>query len=71
MDAVLTNSDVTVHRQSHESFLAALELYRRRPDKGYSLVDCVSMNTMRRGGITDILTNDRHFTQESFRILLG
>jgi uncharacterized protein len=71
VDAILDNSEVTVHRQTHESFLAALELYRHRPDKGYSLVDCVSMNTMRRWAITEILTNDRHFTQEGFRILRG
>jgi predicted nucleic acid-binding protein len=67
----LENSEVTPQRQTHESFLAALELYRHRPDKGYSLVDCVSMNSMRRWGLTEILTNDRHFTQKGFRILLG
>jgi len=42
-----------------------------RPDKGYSLVDCISMQTMRREGITDALTHDRHFEQEGFRALLA
>ena len=51
------------------SFLGGLELYRARPDKGYSLVDCISMQTMRREGLTDVLTNDRHFEQEGFRSL--
>ena len=40
-----------------------------RPDKGYSLTDCISMQTMRREGLTEILTNDRHFEQEGFRAL--
>ena len=56
---------VLVVPQSRESFLAGLELYRARPDKGYSLTDCISMQTMRREG----LTNDRHFEQEGFRAL--
>jgi predicted nucleic acid-binding protein len=55
--------------QSHESFLAGLDLYRARPDKGYSLTDCVSMQAMRREGLRDALTNDRHFEQEGFRAL--
>jgi predicted nucleic acid-binding protein len=40
-----------------------------RPDKGYSLTDCISMGTMRREAITEVLTNDRHFEQEGFRAL--
>ncbi len=39
-------------------------------DKAYSLTDCISMNAMRERGLTDILTNDHHFTQEGFHILL-
>jgi uncharacterized protein len=55
--------------RSRESFLAGIELYRSRPDKGYSLTDCISMITMRREGLTEALTNDRHFEQEGFRAL--
>jgi predicted nucleic acid-binding protein len=46
-------------------------LYEERNDKGYSLVDCISMSTMRRVGISAVLTNDHHFTQEGFQVLLG
>jgi len=60
---------VLVIPQSRDSFLAGLDLYRARPDKAYSLVDCISMLTMRREGLTDVLTNDRHFEQEGFRAL--
>jgi predicted nucleic acid-binding protein len=66
---LMKNSDVWVVAQSRESFLAGIELYRARPDKGYSLVDCISMQTMRREGLTGALTNDRHFEQEGFRAL--
>ena len=67
--ALLRNPRVKVMPQSRESFLAGIELYRARPDKGYSLTDCISMITMRREGLTEALTNDRHFEQEGFRAL--
>lgn len=66
---LIKNPAVLVVPQSRESFLAGLELYRARPDKGYSLTDCISMQTMRKEGITEALTNDRHFEQEGFRAL--
>ena len=40
-----------------------------RPDKGYSLTDCISMQVMQQSGLTEVLTNDRHFDQEGFRAL--
>ncbi len=60
---------ITVTPQSRQSFLMACDLYEGRADKGYSLTDCISMQTMRREGVTDVLTNDRHFEQEGFRAL--
>src|SRR5690348_585569 len=60
---ILSDPDVHVLPQSHESFLSGLDLYAARPDKGYSLVDCISMQTMRREGVAEVLTNDRHFEQ--------
>ncbi len=61
---------ITVHPQSRATFLAGLALYEARPDKSYSLTDCVSMHTMCQEGITEVLTHDNHFTQEGFIILL-
>lgn len=55
---------------SSEQFRSGLLLYSARLDKGYSLTDCVSMNIMRENGISDILTNNDHFAQEGFLILL-
>ena len=69
VEDILQDQSVKVIPQSRESFLAGLKLYRDRPDKGYSLTDCISMQTMRREGLTEALTNDRHFEQEGFRAL--
>jgi predicted nucleic acid-binding protein len=66
---ILEDPGVRVVPQSRESFLSGMALYGARPDKGYSLTDCISMQTMRREGLTEVLTNDRHFEQEGFRAL--
>jgi predicted nucleic acid-binding protein len=66
---MLTSPAILVIPQSHETFITGLKLYIERPDKGYSLVDCISMQTMRHEGLTDVLTNDRHFEQEGFQAL--
>ena len=66
---ILLDPSVYVIPQTRESFLSGLDLYASRPDKGYSLTDCISMQTMRREGLTEVLTNDKHFEQEGFRAL--
>jgi uncharacterized protein len=60
---------VRILAQSRTSFRAGFDLYAARLDKRYSLTDCASMQAMRSSGLTDVLTNDRHFEQEGFRIL--
>lgn len=56
--------------QTQTLFAAGLTLYAARLDKGYSLTDCVSMTIMQQSGIRDVLTHDKHFTQEGFNILM-
>ena len=68
---ILRNPNVTVMPQTRQSFLDGLELYEKRKDKSYSLTDCISMNAMRSEGITEVLTTDTHFEQESLTRLLG
>jgi predicted nucleic acid-binding protein len=55
--------------QTRTDFDAALALYESRPDKSYSLTDCRSMVALRALGVSEVLTNDHHFTQEGFTIL--
>lgn len=64
-----TLRDFTVLPLDEELFRRALQLYENRRDKEYSLVDCVSMVIMRDRGITNVLTNDHHFTQEGFTLV--
>lgn len=66
---ILEAAGVEVIPQSRESFLSGMTLYAARPDKGYSFTDCISMQTLRNKGLTEVLTNDRHFEQEGFRAL--
>jgi predicted nucleic acid-binding protein len=61
--------NIHIFSQSRAPFQAGFDLYAARSDKRYSLVDCIAMTTMRRKGLTEILTNDRHFEQEGFRAL--
>ncbi|ERT04232.1 PIN domain protein [Lyngbya aestuarii BL J] len=70
VEGIIINPNVRVIQQTHESFMDGLNLYKNRPDKGYSLTDCISMQTMRQLDIIEVLTNDKHFTQEGFIILL-
>jgi predicted nucleic acid-binding protein len=63
-------AEIEIVPQSHDTFTAGLARYKARPDKGYSLTDCISMNVMTERDIREILTNDDHFTQEGFKMLL-
>lgn len=45
-------------------------LFRRRPDKQWSWVDCASFVIMQQRGIREALTTDHHFEQAGFMRLL-
>lgn len=55
---------------SPEHFARGLQLYDARPDKAWSLTDCISFVIMEDEGLTEALTGDRHFEQAGFRALL-
>ena len=68
--AILANVHVTVRPQRHESFVRGLDDDASRADKAYSLVECMSMNSMRQMGPTEVQTHDHHFTQEGFTMVI-
>jgi predicted nucleic acid-binding protein len=70
VDGIFADPSITVLPQTRQRFEDGFALYRARPDKQYSLTDCISMEAMRHEGISEILTHDNHFTQEGFTILL-
>lgn len=68
--AILTSKDVRVVEQTRAGFEHGLSRYEQRADKSYSLTDCISMNVMESEGIHQVLTNDHHFEQEGFTVLI-
>ncbi|MCI0495535.1 PIN domain-containing protein [candidate division KSB1 bacterium] len=46
------------------------KLFEDRPDKSWSLTDCISMEIMKQYKLRDVLTNDIHFSQAGFNALL-
>lgn len=65
-------SDVqtVIVQADHAWFEHGLELYANRPDKDWSLTDCISFVVMQDQGIKEALTCDHHFEQASFITLL-
>jgi predicted nucleic acid-binding protein len=55
---------------SQTLFRQGLELFANRPDKEWSLVDCVSFVVMQQRRLREALTADRHFKQAGFKALL-
>jgi predicted nucleic acid-binding protein len=69
-EQIVANPNVRVGAQTRESFRAGFAFYKKRPDKGYGMTDCISMSTMRRLNINEVLTADRHFKQDGFNCLM-
>ena len=68
--AIMENPNVRVIPQTRDSFLKGLSLYEQRSDKQYSVTDCTSMCVMKAERVEEALTNDHHFEEEGFRILI-
>jgi predicted nucleic acid-binding protein len=49
---------------------AAVDLYRSRGDKAWSLTDCLSVVAMERRLLTEALTTDHHFEQAGMKALM-
>jgi uncharacterized protein len=60
----------TIQCASTELFHQGMKLYEERPDKDWSLVDCISFVVMEQQGIQDALTGDHHFSQAGFNVLM-
>lgn len=55
---------------SGELFEAGLLLHAQRPDKEWTLTDCISFVLMEQRGLTRALTHDHHFEQAGLEALL-
>lgn len=65
-----TQRRVTILPADEASFDRGLRLYADRPDKAWSVTDCISFVAMRERRIREALTTDHHFEQAGFTILL-
>jgi len=70
MVTLSSNSDVEVVPADESWFQRGFELYQRRPDKKWSLTDCISFCVMEHLSIRDAFTGDHHFLQAGFTPLL-
>jgi uncharacterized protein len=61
---------VKIIKANDALFQAGMNLYRNRPDKGWSLTDCISFVVMREHAVQEALTGDHHFEQAGFTALL-
>jgi predicted nucleic acid-binding protein len=61
--AIIVPADHTLYQRGRE-------LYAARPDKEWSLTDCISFVVMKDRGLTEALTGDHHFEQAGFVALL-
>lgn len=65
-EALLSSPSVRMVHVGEDLLARGLDLLRRRPDKRYSLTDCVSFVVMREHGIATAFAFDGHFEQEGF-----
>ena len=70
MDALRSDRQTLVRPATESIFQRGVEFYESRPDKAWSLTDCISFLTMTDHDLTDALTGDHHFEQAGYVALL-
>jgi predicted nucleic acid-binding protein len=65
-----TDRRVTMVPPTKDVFDGGLDLFSRRPDKDWSLTDCISFLVMEQLGLKDAATLDRHFAQAGFNVVM-
>ena len=64
-----SSENVEVVRLMPELFERAFDLYKKRQDKSWGLVDCLSFIIMQDQNINFALSFDQHFIQAGFQLL--
>lgn len=70
VDSIIEHPNYEVIPQTSSLFNKALNKYKNRLDKDWSLTDCASFVVMESQGITKALTHDHHFSQAGFSALM-
>jgi predicted nucleic acid-binding protein len=70
LDYFAADPRLEVVELSRELLQDGEQLFRERPDKEWSLTDCLSFVVMDQYDVRDALTHDEHFEQAGFRAML-
>ena len=70
INSIQLSENIRVVEINKEIYNEAWGLYSKRTDKEWGLTDCASFVVMKRYAITVAFTNDHHFEQMGFNILL-
>ena len=70
VEAIRADARSTVVWSERPGFEAGLRLYAARPDKKWSLTDCISFVVMQEHALAEALTTDHHFEQAGYKALL-
>jgi len=70
LDSLEIDPRVEIIPLSEQLYTRASQLFRERPDKEWTLTDCVSFIVMEDREISEALTTDDHFQQAGFHVLL-
>jgi predicted nucleic acid-binding protein len=70
LESLGTDPWVEILPLSEDLYQRGFEMFRRRHDKEWSLVDCMSFVVMQDRRLQESLTTDEHFEQAGFRALL-
>lgn len=65
-----SDPDVCIAGDSDGLYTRGLALFAARPDKEWSLTDCISFVVMADEGLSEALTDDHHYEQAGFTALL-
>jgi uncharacterized protein len=70
LELIDADKRIQVIPASDSQFVDGTQRYLDRPDKSWSLTDCISFVVMEDHHITEALTGDHHFEQAGFTALL-
>jgi len=66
LKGIRTNKNFAIVPFDAEVYDAGFDLYSQRPDKNWSLTDCISFVVMDQFKLIDAMTEDHHFRQAGF-----
>ena len=70
IEKMQTDPLTTIVELTPERFEKALLLYKKRSDKTWGMIDCLSFTVMDEFGVKQALTFDEHFRQAGYKVPL-